>query len=87
MSTTRRAFVQGVAAAGVVAAVGPLAADELPSQPAPEENRAPERCTPVVAFFMDQPYLDWSGQAEPYVPPAGLRSAIYEGSEVPFRYC
>lgn len=28
----------------------------------------------VVGFHADQPYLDHSGIAEPYVPPAGLRS-------------
>ncbi|HVZ19657.1 MAG TPA: hypothetical protein VG871_01270, partial [Vicinamibacterales bacterium] len=31
-------------------------------------------CTPVVSFFMDQPYLDFTGEAQPYVPPVGLRS-------------
>ena len=86
MSTTRRAFVQCVAAAGVVAAIEPLAAHELPSQSTQEDSRAPKSCTPVVAFFMDQPYMDWSGQAEPYVPPSGLRSAISESSEELFRY-
>jgi hypothetical protein len=30
---------------------------------------------PVVGFFLDQPYLDLTGQATPYIPPAGLRSA------------
>jgi hypothetical protein len=29
---------------------------------------------PVVAFHADQLYLDQSGLAEPYLPPAGLRS-------------
>jgi hypothetical protein len=28
----------------------------------------------VVAFHADQLYIDHSGQAEPYLPPAGLRS-------------
>ncbi len=30
--------------------------------------------TPVVTFYMDRPYLDWTGTAEPYIPPAGARS-------------
>jgi hypothetical protein len=30
---------------------------------------------PVVSFYMDRPYLDPTGMAEPYVPPAGARSA------------
>jgi hypothetical protein len=34
----------------------------------------PRRMRPVVAFHADQLYLDRSGLAEPYAPPAGLRS-------------
>jgi hypothetical protein len=30
---------------------------------------------PVVGFLLDQPYLDPTGLATPYRPPAGLRSA------------
>jgi hypothetical protein len=30
--------------------------------------------TPVVSFFLDQPYLDPSGVGEPYLPPRGLRA-------------
>jgi hypothetical protein len=29
----------------------------------------------VVSFHMDQPYVDQTGMAEPFVPPAGMRSA------------
>ncbi|MEI9851899.1 MAG: hypothetical protein WDN24_14850 [Sphingomonas sp.] len=29
---------------------------------------------PVIAFHADQLYLDRSGRAEPYAPPAGLRA-------------
>lgn len=35
---------------------------------------APRR-RPVVAFHMDHLYIDWSGKAPAYVPPAGQRSA------------
>ena len=43
---------------------------------------------PVVAFHMDLLYLDWSGRAAEYVPPAGLRSAEILGqlSETEFRW-
>ena len=30
---------------------------------------------PVISFHMDQPYVDYTGTAEPYIPPAGARSA------------
>jgi hypothetical protein len=30
---------------------------------------------PIVSFHLDQPYLDRSGTAVPYHPPAGARSA------------
>jgi hypothetical protein len=29
----------------------------------------------VVSFHMDQPYVDQTGMAKPFVPPAGMRSA------------
>lgn len=29
---------------------------------------------PVVSFHLDQPYLDMTGTAVPYIPPAGTRS-------------
>lgn len=28
----------------------------------------------VVSFYMDRPYLDWTGTAERYIAPAGARS-------------
>ena len=40
------------------------ATDTRPTSPQP---------TPVVSFFLDQPYLDPSGVGEPYLPPQGLR--------------
>jgi hypothetical protein len=30
---------------------------------------------PVISFHMDQPYLDMTGAALPYLPPDGARSA------------
>jgi hypothetical protein len=30
---------------------------------------------PVLTLHLDQPYIDNTGMAEPYRPPAGLRSA------------
>ncbi len=41
---------------------------------------------PVVSIHLDQPYLDKTGTATPYVPPAGVRSghAVSELSDVEF---
>ena len=36
-------------------------------------GRPPPAPSPVVAFHADRLYLDCSGAAEPYRPPAGLR--------------
>ena len=33
------------------------------------------RNAPVLSFHLDQPYVDLTGTAERYVPPAGMRSA------------
>ncbi len=43
--------------------------------------------TSVVSFHMDQPYLDTTGKAAPYRPPAGARSAapVAHLSEEAFR--
>lgn len=35
----------------------------------------PKAAQPVISFHMDQPYVDYSGTAQPYVPPSGARSA------------
>jgi hypothetical protein len=42
---------------------------------------------PVVSIHMDQPYLDTTGRALPYVPPNGLRAGapIDKLSEAEFR--
>ena len=68
--TTRRAFVGHLAAGAVAASTVPAAVARLMravavSRPSP---------APVVAFFLDQPYLDLTGRDTPYVPPAGLKS-------------
>jgi hypothetical protein len=62
---SRRAFVGGVAAGGAVALAFPHAfalAAEFSS------------ADPVIGFYMDRPYLDLSGTAEPYIGPQGTRS-------------
>ncbi len=76
---TRRAFARMVAAAGVAIAI---TVDEvLFSEAMPRGKRA------VVSFHMDRPYLDRSGTAVPYHPPAGARSAQFAAqlSEEEFR--
>jgi len=62
---TRRGFVTQLAAAGVAAAALPagLGAGMLGTR------------SPVVSIHMDQPYVDLSGRAVPYLPPVGLRGA------------
>jgi hypothetical protein len=99
MSTTRRAFVRALGATGAavaaapalakVAACLPPASAQLPAQALEAATGAVVPIgTPVVSFFMDQPYLDYSGQAVPYVPPAGMRSAqSLADREYPFLSC
>lgn len=36
-------------------------------------RHASSQPTPVLSFFLDQPYLDPSGVGLPYLPPQGLR--------------
>ncbi|MGB6451470.1 MAG: hypothetical protein WBE92_12025, partial [Steroidobacteraceae bacterium] len=54
------------------------AAHECPPQAAVAVEAAPADAAPlrasVVSFYMDRPYLDWTGTAEPYIAPAGARS-------------
>jgi hypothetical protein len=61
---TRRDFLANVAAAGALAAL------PLPAKFCAEMPFAPH---PVVSIHMDQTYLDLSGRAVPYLPPAGVR--------------
>ena len=69
-SITRRAFMRVIGAASIAA----LAPIKLFPQPLP---RAAEIRKPVVSFHMDRLYLDWTGKAEPYIAPAGARSAAF----------
>jgi hypothetical protein len=73
---TRRRFigqVSALASAGAALCALPRLAPAAPAHaaatPAP-----PVPATPVVSFYMDRPYLDLSGTAQPYIPPAGTRS-------------
>jgi hypothetical protein len=64
--TTRRAFIGQL---GFVAGMGAMA-HELPglwSIRAAGAAAMPAR--PVVSIFMDLPWVDMTGRAEPYVPP------------------
>ncbi|HTX24104.1 MAG TPA: twin-arginine translocation signal domain-containing protein [Steroidobacteraceae bacterium] len=81
-SVSRRTFVRGCAAAAAGAAAvlpaWPLHAGEpltgAAAQPAAATASVAAAREPVVGFRMDRPYLDPTGLAEPYVPPAGTRS-------------
>jgi hypothetical protein len=76
---TRRAFARTVAAAAAAIAFAPHEIVLLTA--VSSHNEA------VVSFHMDQPYLDRSGTAVPYHPPAGARSAqfVAQLSEEEFR--
>jgi hypothetical protein len=76
---TRREFIGIVTAAGAAAAAIAVA---------PEICAAgPVRRRDVVSFHMDRPYVDHTGTAMPYLPPAGARSAaaVAHLSEEAFR--
>lgn len=64
---TRRTFMSAIALGGaaLVVPAGALLA---------QIERAGGHGSPVVSFHMDQPYLDMTGTAVPYYPPAGVRS-------------
>jgi len=78
---TRRAFVAGaVSGAALALAPGPFFGKE--SAAAAGEPRSV-----VVTFYMDRLYLDRSGLAQPYHPPAGMRAGapVEHLSEEEFR--
>ena len=60
MSWSRRRFLRDASLAGGVLAAGPSLALIAPS-------------TTVLSFHLDQPYLDLTGEARMYRPPAGAR--------------
>jgi hypothetical protein len=59
MNVSRREFLVAMPAAGAALAFAP--SFTIPH-------------APVVAFHLDQPYLDLTGFERPYIPPAGMRS-------------
>ena len=85
MSVTRRGFLGAVPAVGAAMVLGPLN-PRGPQSPGGWEgasaaaatgatpDAAVASATPVVSFHLDQPYLDLTGLAKPYIPPAGMRS-------------
>jgi hypothetical protein len=77
MSITRRFFVQASLLVGALALL-PKAVQVFARDASNGLSRGTPR--PVVSFHMDQPYVDYSGTAEPYVAPAGARSAEYLAS-------
>lgn len=79
---TRRDFMAKLAVTGaaIAAAAGPIPASIVAAAPAAAR-------TAVVSIHMDQPYIDTTGRALPYLPPGGVRagaSAAYL-SETEFR--
>ncbi len=69
-AVSRRTFVAGAAAVAGAWSSLLLPGTARSAVLAP----APARRAPVVTFYMDRPYLDWTGTAEPYISPAGSRS-------------
>jgi hypothetical protein len=76
---TRRDFVAELAGAAIVAAL-PMPAKFFAS--APTSGRPT-----VVSIHLDQPYIDATGRALPYLPPDGVRSGapVAHLSEAEFR--
>jgi len=72
--STRRVFMQRIAAASVVAAV-PARLNAAMTSGAGFANVAATGDAPVVAFYLDQLCLMPGRSADVYRPPAGLRSA------------
>ena len=92
--TSRRTFVQQVAGGAVLAATvrGLLPRASQGVRAGAGGNGAAAfgnavLLAPVVSFHLDQPYLDLTGRAIPYLPPAGLRSgqALAQLSEFALR--
>lgn len=80
---TRRVFMARLAVAGAVASAAAIGPAELwREHAAPCESRGA-----VVSFHMDRLYLDTTGLALPYHPPAGARGAapVAHLSEEAFR--
>ena len=69
---TRREFVGAMLLVAALAALPKSVQAALASESMPA---APAAAAPVISFHMDQPYVDYSGTAEPYIPPAGARAA------------
>jgi hypothetical protein len=78
----RRAFMAQLAAAGAAMAATAVL------MPLRAVAAAPRGRAAVVSIHMDQPYLDLTGRAQPYVPPNGVRAgaSIAHLSEAEFRW-
>jgi hypothetical protein len=68
--TRRRLLARLAAASAAVGATWLVPGISIAAQGDSHEIR-----NEVVSFHMDQPYLDPTGRAAPYYPPAGARSA------------
>jgi len=81
---TRRGFLGKLAVAGAALGGTWLIPGGMPAAVAVKSR---EVRVDVVSFHMDQPYLDTTGKAAPYHPPAGARSAaaVAHLSEEAFR--
>ncbi|HEY8508367.1 MAG TPA: twin-arginine translocation signal domain-containing protein [Steroidobacteraceae bacterium] len=73
---TRRVFITYAAATGgaVVAAQMTMPLAAAPIIQCESERPVTHACEPILSFHLDRPYVDYSGTAEPWRPPRGLRS-------------
>jgi hypothetical protein len=82
---TRREFVAKIATSAAALGVAAASPFHALAPRSPAASPSPRR--PVVSIHMDQPYLDLTGRALPYIPPPGLRGAapVAHLSELEFR--
>lgn len=82
---TRREFVAQLAAASAAVAALPARIGAGAGAGGARTPVVPTHA--VVSIHLDQPYIDVTGRATPYLPPAGLRggAAVAHLSETDFR--
>ncbi len=92
VAITRRSLVKRIggalfAAVAARSAAGRMIVHRQATRLWEGQPRGLDPATPVVSFFLDQPYLDTTGLATPYQPPVGLRGgrSLAELTEGEFR--
>jgi hypothetical protein len=73
LAVTRRDFIGATVLVGSLTVLPQVARADPVHLPTHSSSAA----QPVISFHMDQPYVDYTGTAQRYVPPAGARSAHF----------